>query len=46
MGERPLGPAALCGFRLSNILALPAVVIEMGWINGIWLGVWSKTISH
>ena len=33
MGERPSGPVALCGFRLSISLAIPAVVIEMGGIH-------------
>ena len=49
MGERPSGPVASCGFRLSISLAIPAVVIDMGGIHrsfGIWLGVWSKTLSH
>ena len=41
-GERPLGPAALCGFRLSNSLAIPAVVIEMGGIDRVRLGVIKK----
>ena len=46
MEERPSGPAALCGVRLSNHLAIPATVIEMGGINGAPLGVWLKTPSH
>ena len=46
MGKRPSGPAALCGFRLSNSLVIPAVVIEMGGIDDVQLGVWSKTLSH
>ena len=33
MGERPSGPVALCGFRLSISLAKPAVVIQMGGIH-------------
>ena len=44
MGERPLGPAALCSFRLSNSVAIPAVVIQMGGIDGARLGVWSKLL--
>ena len=40
--ENPSGPAALCGFRLSNSLAIQAVVIQMGGIDGVRLGVWSK----
>ena len=35
MGQRPSGPAALSGCRLSNSLATPAVVIEMGGIDGV-----------
>ena len=46
MGERQSGPVALCGFRLSNSLAIPVVVTEMGGIDGILLGVWLWTLSH
>ena len=35
MGERPSGPAALCGYRLSNSKAIPVVVIEMGGVDGV-----------
>ena len=35
MGERPSGRAALCGCRLSNSIAIPAVVTEMGVIGGV-----------
>ena len=34
-GDRPSGPAALCGCRLSNSIAIPTVVIEMGGIDGV-----------
>ena len=46
MGERQSGPAALCGFRLSNSLAIQVAVTEMGGIDGVLLGVWSRTLSH
>ena len=46
MGKIPSGPAAMCGFSLSNSLAIPAVGIEMGGIDNVWLGIWSKTLSH
>ena len=29
-----------------NSLVIPAVAIEMGGIDGVRLGVWSKTLSH
>ena len=35
MGERPSGLAALCGYRLSDSIAIPAVVIEIGGIDGV-----------
>ena len=38
MGERQSGPAALCGFRLSNSLAIQVAVTEMGGIDGVLLG--------
>ena len=46
MGERQSGPAALCGFRLSNSLVIQVAVTEMGGIDGVLLGVWSRTLSH
>ena len=39
MGKIPSGPAAMCGFSLSNSLAILAVGIEMGGLDGVWLGV-------
>ena len=35
MGERLSGPAAVCDYRLSDSIAIPAVVIEMGGIDGV-----------
>ena len=46
MEERPSGPAALCDVRLSNHLAIPATVIEMGGIKGARLGGWLNTPLH
>ena len=35
MGERPSGPEALCGCRLSNSVGIPAVLIGMGGIDSV-----------